>query len=248
MTDVQMAELKQSQRWNRVRHTVRMSSRLLSSTENWKLLSQGYRLRFDVSCFYYKKRKKREIGWKHVGKDRKWVLREMARRWNEPLQLQGRLLHAPSSPWRWLLQPTQLSLALGQPCTHSVAAAAFPSLKEDAVFVSFVCSAHGHGQHWACFLLLPVLPCSSSSLGYPKEPHHQSPALPLTHSGFRDCNSLRPLPLRTEMPTSFPKTAQLDVINYTLVSPHPPFRILFLFFQKFPAMRVVRVVWLGQYG
>lgn len=72
---------------------------------------------------------------------------EMGTEGNEPLQLQGRLLHAPSSPWRWLLQPTQLSLALGQPCTHSVAAAAFPSLKEDAVFVSFVCSAHGHGQH-----------------------------------------------------------------------------------------------------
>lgn len=39
---------------------------------------RGTRLRSDVSYFYYQKEKekKRQIGWKDVGKDRKWVLRE----------------------------------------------------------------------------------------------------------------------------------------------------------------------------
>lgn len=177
---------------------------------------RGTRLRSDVSYFYYQKEKekKRQIGWKDVGKDRKWVLRE---RWEDEMNCcscRAVVCFMPQAPHRDGCCSQHSSLWLQGSHAH-IQLQLLPFLLSNRMqclyHLSAMLIAMANTELASCCSQCSLL--QQQLLGLSQRAPPSEPSSPLTQSGFRDCSSLLPLPLRTEMPTSFLKTAQPDVIN-----------------------------------
>lgn len=184
MTDVQMAELKQSQRWNKVRHTVRMSSRLLSSTENWKLLSQGYRLRFDVSCFYYKKKKKREIGWKR-GKRQEMGTEGNGEKMKWTIAAAGPPASCPQLPMEMAVA-ANTALSGSGAAMHTFSCSCCLSFSQGGCSICIICLLCS--WPWPTLSLLPAAPLQQQLLGLSQRAppsESSSPANPLWLQGLQ---------------------------------------------------------------